>query len=99
MPGSNGDILKSWADNAYLRLLSYVSSTIAAPAIIYLLATSNHQGQDIVRLEARMEAVTDQLGLKTADRYTSDDARRDQAAIDLRFREVDRRLGRLEAGK
>lgn len=82
--------LRSIADNAYLRLLSYFTSAVTGPAIVYLLLTVNSQGQDLVSLKA-------QLPFLTSDRYTAHDASRDQAVFNEKIGAITERLCRLEA--
>lgn len=47
-------------------------------------------------IDSRLNTMDQRINEKTADRYTAEDAKRDRAAIDYRFQEIERRLGILE---
>lgn len=92
----NGDRLKAIADSVYLRLASQVVTIILAPAIVYLLSTTQSIQRDISVIQEQINGINAQILLRTLNRYTAEDAKRDKALFDSEIADHERRIERLE---
>jgi hypothetical protein len=81
----------------------------ALAILIWVGATTLQTSQEVAVLNAKVEALREELRAGVSDRYTATDARRDQAAsiarvqahaevAELRFESIERRLTAVEDG-
>lgn len=87
----NGNGAKTLLDSAYLRAALMGITLILVPVMGWTLGQVNVHGQQIAVLQA-------ELTLRTASRYTSEDAQRDQERINDQLADDERRLDQLEKG-
>lgn len=85
-PNGNGVKL---LDSAFVRVMTLLVSLLLIPVIGWLMATMEANSEAIGELKA-------ELPLKTASRYTAEDAKRDQDRSADRFVDDERRIDNLE---
>ncbi len=80
-----------------LRTLAGLGCTIIAGAVVWAYTSVAALQRDLAETRERIHSIEQRLDLKTADRYTANDAKRDHALIAERLDELSRRAARAEA--
>lgn len=88
MAEANGNA-RNLLDSAFVRVMTLVVSGLLIPVIGWMVVTMQTNSEAIGELKA-------ELPLRTASRYTVDDAKRDQERATDRFIEDEHRIEALE---
>lgn len=92
MADTNGGNGKAILDSAFVRVMTLIVSLLLIPVIGWMMVTMENNSEAIGELRA-------ELPLRTASRYTAEDAKRDQDRTSDRMTEDERRIANLEGRK
>lgn len=94
--GNGNGTVQAVADSPYLRAGANIVSVASGPIVVGLLVFLVGLRTDVTALQGDIKRIDDAMIQRTALRYTSEDAKRDRATIDLHFDELERRINHLD---
>lgn len=94
--GNGNGAVQAVADSPYIRAVSNLVNVVSGPIIIGLVVFLVGLRTDVTTLQGDIKRIDDTMIQRTQLRYTSEDAKRDRATIDLHFDELERRINRLD---
>lgn len=94
--GNGNGTARTLAESLYIRAISNLINIVTGPILIGLVAFLVGLRTDVTALQGDIKRIDDAMIQRTALRYTSEDAKRDRATIDLHFDEIERRMNQLE---
>lgn len=97
--GNGNGTVRAVADSPYLRAGANIVSVASGPIVVGLLVFLVGLRTDVTALQGDIRRIDSELQLRTQSRYTSEDAKRDRATVDLRFDELERRVNHLDGNK